>query len=111
MIANKFAKCMFAMQRPVFMAQAPVMNFSGAGKKYEEASVEKAFFSKNDAELLKKLVEKMDKRQVLNDPKKEQFDAMCDDLDELFKTHGMDKTEKDQLLYQDLIQWKRHNHD
>ena len=36
---------------------------------------------------------------------------MCDDLDELFKTHGMDKTEKDQLLYQDLIQWKRHNHD
>lgn len=82
MIANKFAKCMFAMQRPVFMAaQIPTMNFSKAGDKYNEPSMEKAFFSKNDADLLKKLVQKMEKRETLNDPKKEQFDAMCDDLD------------------------------
>ena len=75
------------------------MNFSLNKKISGEESAEKAFFSKNDAELLKKLVLKMDKRQALSDPKKEHFDAMCDDLDEVFKNHGLDKTEADQLLY------------
>ena len=108
MIANKFAKCMFAMQRPV-MAQFPAMNFS-AGDKYSDDTKEKAYFSKNDKELLKKLVEKMEKREALGNAKKEQFDSICDDLDQVFADHGLDKTEKDQLLYQDLIAWKRHDH-
>lgn len=61
-------------------AQTPIMSFN-AGAKYTDDSKEKAYFSKNDAELLKKLVQKMEKREILNDPKKEHFDAMCDDLD------------------------------
>jgi hypothetical protein len=86
------------------------MNFN-AGAKYTDDAKEKAYFSKNDKDLLKKLVEKMEKREALGDAKKEQFDAMCDDLDDIFANHGMDKTEKDQLLYQDLIAWKRTNHE
>ena len=72
--------------------------------------MEKSYFSKNDAKLLKALVEKMEKRETLDDAKKELHDSICDDLDDIFTEHGLDKTESDQLLYQDLIEWKRHRH-
>ena len=81
MIANKFARCMFAMQKPALMTSQAMRFNSGAGGKYEEPSIEKAFFSKNDAELLKRLAAKMAKRDELKDAKKEHFDAVCDDLD------------------------------
>lgn len=64
----------------------------------KERGDEKAYFSKQDAKLLARLVEKMEKRGELQNQKKEQHDAVCDDLDAIFENHGLDKG-KDGLLY------------
>ena len=107
---------MFALKR-VFTGQSsmmirtPMRAMSYSGNKFgeKEKAEEKAYFSKQDAKLLKNLVEKMEARGELNNEKKEMHDAVCDDLDAIFAAHGLSKT-KDGLLYQELMEWKRHEH-
>ena len=107
---------MFALRRALtsqsrMMLVTPVRTMSYTGKKFDDKQKgdEKAYFSKQDAKLLKNLVEKMEKRGELESDKKEQHDAVCDDLDAIFSSHGLDKS-KDSLLYQELMEWKRHEH-
>ena len=85
------------------------MSYTGNKLNEKERGDEKAYFSKKDAKLLKALVDKMEKRGELDHQKKEEHDAVCDDLDGIFESHGLNK-EKDSLLYQELMEWKRHQH-
>ena len=96
---------MFAIRRAFtgssrLVTAAPVRTMSYTGNKFgeKEKGEEKAYFSKQDAKLLKNLVEKMERRGELDNQKKEQHDAVCDDLDSIFASHGLDKS-KDSLLY------------
>ena len=107
MFAKKFTQMAMA-SRPMF--SMPMRAFAGHGLEDKAAGHEKSYFSKNDAKLLKKLVEKMDKRESLENAKKELHDSICDDLDDIFAEHKLDKTETHQLLYTELIEWKRHGH-
>jgi len=96
--------------RALTMRQAPIAARSFTTIAEKERAEEKAYFSKQDAKLLKKLVEKMEKREELNNETKEKHDAICDDLNSLFENHGLDRAGKDQLLYTELMEWKRHQH-
>jgi hypothetical protein len=97
--------------RSMVFAQAPTRTFVRGDLSEKKSVEEKSYFSKNDAKLLKNLVLKMEKREKLDNSKKELHDAICDDLDDIFNEHGLDKTETHQLLYQELIEWKRHSHE
>ena len=95
----------------VRMTQMPIMSFASNNPLEDKGKGhEKSYFSKNDAKLLKALVEKMEKREKLENEKKELHDSICDDLDDIFAENNLDKTEEHQLLYQELIEWKRHKH-
>ena len=78
--------------------------------KEKERADEKAYFSKKDADLLKKLAAKLEAREELETDNMERHDAMCDDLCQIFEEHKLDKNGKHQLLYQELMEWKRHQH-
>ena len=65
----------------------------------KERAEEKAFFSKQDAAALKKLVEKLEQRDKLASNKAKQHDAVCDDLDAIFQAHGLKKDSDQKLLY------------
>lgn len=103
---------MFALRRITLAARPspllcrPAAPFSDMLKDKERGE-EKAYFSKKDAKLLKALVEKMEKRDALKQEKAQQHSAVCDDLDHIFENHGLDKAGDAQLLYQELMEWKR----
>ena len=67
------------------------MSYTGNKFQEKERGDEKAYFSKQDAKVLKALVEKMEKRGELDNHKKEEHDAVCDDLDAIFANHNLDK--------------------
>ena len=71
---------------------------------------EKSYFSKQDAKLLKKLVEKMEARDELNAPAAEEHNAAHDDLADIFDRNGLSKEGKHSLLWQELMEWKRHKY-
>ena len=97
--------------RPLSVSSMPVRAFNVSGNLEEKGKgQEKSYFSKNDAKLLANLVKKMEKREALANEKKELHDSICDDLDDIFADHKLDKAETHQLLYTELIEWKRHKH-
>ena len=71
---------------------------------------EKSYFSKQDAKMLKKLVEKMEKRDCQASEKAQEHDAMTDDLTQIFSANGLDKEGDHGLLWQELMEWKRHKY-
>ena len=84
MLARRFTQ-MVALTRPM---AAPARLFAN-GNNIDELSKrgqgdEKAYFSKKDQEMLKALVEKMQKRDELGSEKNERHDAVCEDLDAIF---------------------------
>ena len=107
MLARRFTQ-MIALTRPVMAA--PIRTFSNDSFANKSKGDEKAYFSKKDSEMLKALVEKMNKRDELGSEKVEQHSAVCEDLDALFESHDMDKSGKHALLYADLVAWKRHDY-
>ena len=78
--------------------------------KDKEMAEEKAYMSKQDAKLLKGLLEKIEAREKLNTPSQKEHSAYCDDLDAIFTEHGLKKNNEHALLYQELIEWKKHKH-
>eukprot|EP00352_Strombidinopsis_acuminata_P004217 CAMPEP_0176378470 /NCGR_PEP_ID=MMETSP0126-20121128/29640_1 /TAXON_ID=141414 ORGANISM="Strombidinopsis acuminatum, Strain SPMC142" /NCGR_SAMPLE_ID=MMETSP0126 /ASSEMBLY_ACC=CAM_ASM_000229 /LENGTH=95 /DNA_ID=CAMNT_0017740779 /DNA_START=46 /DNA_END=333 /DNA_ORIENTATION=+ len=87
---------------------APRMNFNKFDDK--RSGEESMYFSKQDAKVMKNLLEKMEKRGQM--PAKHQVhDAICSDLDAIFAEHSLDKQGSHSLLYQELMEWKRHNHE
>ena len=95
-----------AIRAPVTMV--PAFRFSNLNDK--ERAEEKAYMSKQDAKLLKTLLEKIEAREKLNTPTQKQHSAYCADLDAIFKEHGLNKASEHALLYQELIEWKKHQH-
>ena len=71
---------------------------------------EKSYFSKQDAKMLKKLVEKMEKRDCQESEAAQAHDAMTDDLTQIFEANGLDKGGDHGLLWQELMEWKRHKY-
>ena len=96
-----------AMRVPI--AAFPRVQFSDKLKE-KEIGEEKVYFSKQDANLLKNLMSKLEAREKLQTPKHKEHDAACDDLDAIFKSHGFCKNTDHKLLYQELMEWKRTKH-
>lgn len=71
---------------------------------------EKSYFSKQDAKMLKKLVEKMEKRDCQASEREQEHDAMTDDLSQIFSANGLEKEGDHGLLWQELMEWKRHKY-
>ena len=71
---------------------------------------EKSYFSKKDAKLLKALVEKMEKRDAQPLEREQEHDAMTDDLGQIFTANSLDKDGEHGLLWQELMEWKRHKY-
>ena len=71
---------------------------------------QKSYFSKHDALVLKKLVEKMQARDETGDASAEEHCAVKDDLTVIFERHNLDKEAKNALLWQELMEWKRHKY-
>ena len=71
---------------------------------------EKSYFSKQDAKLLKKLVEKMEARDAVEDAQAEEHCAVTDDLTAIFEQNNLQKDGKHSLLWQELMEWKRHKY-
>ena len=94
--------------RALTMRQFPIAARSFTAIEEKERAEEKAYFSRQDAKALKKLVEKMEKRDEL--AASQEPDAVSDELNDLFENHGLDRAGKDQLLYTELLEWKRHQH-
>ena len=102
---------MLAFRRSAGVAQRTVMApaaraFSGPLKEKERGE-EKAYFSKSDAKLLKALAEKMAARDEHESDAVQEHSATCDDLEQIFARHNMDKNGKDSLLWQELMEWRR----
>ena len=104
------ALCAFRTMQRVPMISARAFSNVTDKMKDKERAEEKAYFSKQDAEALKKLVSKLEQRDKLKSPKHQEHDAVCDDLDAIFKSHGLHKDTEHKLLYTELIEWKRHQH-
>eukprot|EP00353_Schmidingerella_taraikaensis_P014083 CAMPEP_0185577518 /NCGR_PEP_ID=MMETSP0434-20130131/10397_1 /TAXON_ID=626734 ORGANISM="Favella taraikaensis, Strain Fe Narragansett Bay" /NCGR_SAMPLE_ID=MMETSP0434 /ASSEMBLY_ACC=CAM_ASM_000379 /LENGTH=91 /DNA_ID=CAMNT_0028195113 /DNA_START=58 /DNA_END=333 /DNA_ORIENTATION=- len=68
---------------------------------------EKSYFSKQDAKLLKKLVEKMEARDEMPTEATQEHSATCDDLAQIFERNQLSKDGKDSLLWQELMEWRR----
>lgn len=108
---------MFALRRSFTLAQPRAAtalvstNFASFSNsiKDKQKGEEKSYFSKQDAKLLKALVEKMEKREEDNSAEAE-HDCMVDDLTDIFGRHGLDKNGKNGLLWQELLEWKRHKY-
>lgn len=83
---------MFARRSLVLVNQArPTVHrvmFSSYDWKDKERGEEKNYFSKKDAELLRKLASKLDGDHT-QDP--ETVEAICHDLDRIFEHHNLDK--------------------
>ena len=94
------------------MAQAlvatPYASFSNMEDKRK--GEEKSYFSKQDAKLLKALVDKMEKRDDQDSQAEAEHDCLVDDLADIFGRHGLDKDGKNGLLWQELMEWKRHKY-
>ena len=71
---------------------------------------EKSYFSKQDAKMLKKLVEKMEKRDCQESERAQEHDAIQDDLTQIFSANGLDKEGDHGLLFQELMEWKRNKY-
>ena len=71
---------------------------------------EKSYFSKQDAKLLKSLVEKMESRDEQESLSSQEHCAMQDDLKAIFDSHNMDKDGKHSLLWQEIMEWRRHKY-
>ena len=76
----------------------------------KEKAEEKAYFSKKDAKLLKALVEKMEANNEQESVSSQEHCAMTDDLEAIFQTHNMDKNGKHSLLWQEIMEWRRHKY-
>ena len=88
---------------------APRMNFNKFDDK--RSGEESMYFSKQDAKVMKALLEKMEKRGEMPNIKQQVHDAICSDLDAIFADHSLDKQGAHSLLYQELMEWKRHRHE
>ena len=75
-----------------------------------ERGNEKSYFSKQDAKMLKKLVEKMESRDEQANEAVQEHCAVSDDLEQIFVAHNMQKDGKDSLLWQELMEWRRHKY-
>ena len=95
----------FTQPRMVFAA-SQTRGFS-ANWDAKERGEEKSYFSKQDAMTLKKLVAKMEARDSVVNEAAQEHSATCDDLAQIFERHNMDKDNKDSLLWQELMDWKR----
>jgi len=82
-------------------AQQPTRFFANWEDK--QRGEEKSYFSKQDAKLLKALVEKMEARDDQPSEASQENCAMQDDLTAVFESHGLKKDGKDSLLWQDLM--------
>ena len=105
---------MQAIRRTFTLAQPrllqPSLSVRAFSSKWQEKErgEEKSYFSKQDAKMLKKLVEKMEKRDCQASEKAQEHDAMTDDLTQIFSANGLDKEGDHGLLWQELMEWKRH---
>ena len=88
------------------VACASMRAFSNQWKD-KEIGEEKAYFSKQDAALLKNLVKKMEAREAMPSAASQEHDTHCDDLKAIFARHGLNKDERDSLLWQELLEWRR----
>ena len=111
------SKALIASRARTILFRTPVtaiqrVQFSNPTDKLKQKEVgeEKAYFSKQDAEVLKNLVKKLEDRDKLKTPKAKEHHSICEDLDAIFKSHGLDKAKDHQLLYTELMEWKRHQH-
>ena len=75
----------------------------------KEKAEEKAYFSKKDAKLMKALLEKMEAKGEMP-AASEHHAVICEDLDHIFSEHKLNKDGDHKLLYQELLEWKRHDH-
>ena len=75
--------------------------------KEKERAEEKSYFSKQDAKLLKALVEKMDKNNEKGTEAAQEHAAVSDDLSAIFERHELDKNGEHSLLWQELQEWRR----
>ena len=91
------------LAQPVICSRAFSQNWVDDSKKAQE----KSYFSKQDAKLLKKLVEKMEARDEMPTEATQEHSATCDDLTQIFERNGLQKGGKDSLLWQELMEWKR----
>ena len=88
---------------PALSARAFSTDWVDDSKKAQE----KSYFSKQDAKLLKKLVQKMEERDEMPSEATQEHSATCDDLEQIFGRHGLAKDGKDSLLWQELMEWRR----
>ena len=76
----------------------------------KERAEEKSYFSKKDAKLLKALVEKMESNNELEQLSHQEHCAMTDDLAHIFEAHKLEKDGKHSLLWQEIMEWRRHKY-
>lgn len=89
----------FTMVKPntAALVRTPVAFLSNFDDKRK--GEEKSYFSKQDAKLLKKLVEKMEKNNEEEVPAAAAHACLVDDLADIFDRHKMEKDGKHSLLW------------
>ena len=98
---------MIVQPRMALFAQFPVRTVTMQEK---ERAEEKSYFSKKDAKLLKALVEKMEQNNEMEQLSHQEHCAMSDDLAAIFESHGLNKDSKHSLLWQEIMEWRRHKY-
>lgn len=102
-----FTRRSLMLAQPRLLAPAVSMRAFSTKWQEKERGEEKSYFSKQDAKLLKKLVEKMEARDELESETVQEHCAVTDDLEQIFSNNGLSKDGKDSLLWQELMEWKR----
>ena len=98
-----------AQPRMVMSAAVPCRGFNQSIRDKQKGE-EKSYFSKQDAKLLKALVEKMAANNEQESLSSQEHCAMTDDLKAIFDSHNMDKEGKHALLWQEIMEWRRHKY-
>ena len=81
----------------------PAMQFSDAWKKKEVAD-EQVYFNKQEAKLMKDLLEKMTIQSEVQEPTKEKTKEFCDELRKVLSKHDIQENFD---LISDLLEWKK----
>ena len=102
--------CTVVFRTTITAVQSVQFSNSTDKLKQKEIGDEKAYFSKQDSDILKNLVKKLEERDKLKTPKAKEHHSICEDLDAIFVAHSLDKGKDHQLLYTELMEWKRHQH-
>ena len=52
----------------------------------------------------------METRDASTSEEEQEHDAKTDDLNQIFGRHGLERDGKNSLLWQELMEWKRHKY-